>query len=342
MIKKKFIYLLLLFIPVSFINAQEKNHRADSLQKIADSLMKRVEALKKTADSLRMHPDSFRVWRKGGTFNIGGTQVSLSDWAAGGQNSIAIGSIFNGFINLKKEKANWDNNLIMQYGIIKQGGIKEWWKNDDQFQATSKLGFKASKHWYYSALLDFKSQFTPGFTYPNDSVRISAFLAPGYGILALGMDFKVEEYFAILFAPATGKFTIVKDQALANAGAFGVTAAETDTAGNVLKPGKKIRAEIGGYVKLKFKKDLFKNFSFETNLELFSNYQVKPENIDVMWTTITSLKINKFLTFSVNTHVIYDDDVKVPVDRDGDGIREGTGPRLQYKQVVALAFSVKL
>jgi hypothetical protein len=332
-VKKILISFFLVAIFVSGF-AQGNKQRADSLSKLAESLIK-------IADSLRKAPDIEKAWNTGGIFNIGGTQVSLSDWVAGGQNSISIGSIFNGYANYKKNKIVWDNSLVMQYGIIKQGGIKNWRKNDDQFQFTSKLNHEAFSLWSYSLLADFKSQFTPGYNYPNDTTIISNFLAPGYGILALGLDFKLKDYFAILFAPATGKFTIVNDAALANEGAFGVTPAVRDTAGNVITPGKKFRSEIGGYVKVKFKKEVLKNFTIESNLELFSNYLNNPGNIDVVANTLLSVKFNRFLTLTWGGYLIYDDDVKVPVDRDADGVSESTGPRPQFKNVTSLAFSLK-
>ncbi|MBC7865646.1 MAG: DUF3078 domain-containing protein [Bacteroidia bacterium] len=340
---RSYLFFVLVFIHTFFfLHAQVKDPVADSLKKIGDSLQKQADYFQNKADSIIKSKEALIHWKKGGVFNIGGTQVSLSNWAGGGQNSVAIGSIFNGFINYKKEKINWDNSLTMQYGLIKQGGNKTWWKNDDQFQFTSKYGHEASKYWFYSALLDFKSQFAPGYNFPNDSVRISNLLAPAYGILALGMDFKVKDYFAILIAPATGKFTVVNDTKLADAGAFGVTPAVLDTGGAVLTHGKKFRSEMGGYVKVKFKKEIIHNVTIETNVELFSNYVTKPENIDVMWNTLISFKINRLLTTTLSTYLIYDDDVKIPVDRNGDGASDGTGPRVQFKQVFSIAFALKL
>lgn len=309
---------------------------ADSLKIISDSLTKEITTLKSK------HPDSLRVWKKGAALNINAQQVSLTNWVGGGQNSISLGGNAVLTANYKKNKTTWDNSLILQYGIVKQGTNKKWWKNDDIHQFTSKFGQTAFKNWNYTTLLDFKTQFSPGFNYPNDSVMISDILAPGYGILALGLDWKPKPWVTLLIAPVTGKFTVVNNQMLADAGAFGVEKAELDSAGKVIRHGKKLRTELGGFLKLQLKKEIMKNVNFETNLELFSNYLQKPQNIDVMWTTITTFKINKLLTAVLNTHLIYDDDVDVPVDRNGDDVKEGAGPRVQFKQVFGLGFAYKI
>jgi len=51
------------------------------------------------------------------------------------------------------------------------------------------------------------------------------------------------------------------------------------------------------------------------------------------------MKINKFLTASLSTHLIYDDDINIAVDRNDDGINDGNGPRIQFKEVLSLGLS---
>ncbi len=43
----------------------------------------------------------------------------------------------------------------------------------------------------------------------------------------------------------------------------------------------------------------------------------------------------------ISTHIIYDDDVKVPLFNN-EGVKIGTGPRLQFKEVFSIGFSYKL
>lgn len=46
--------------------------------------------------------DTTQGWKKGGVFAVNLAQTSLTNWAAGGQNSVAINGIFSVFANLKK------------------------------------------------------------------------------------------------------------------------------------------------------------------------------------------------------------------------------------------------
>jgi hypothetical protein len=53
------------------------------------------------------------------------------------------------------------------------------------------------------------------------------------------------------------------------------------------------------------------------------------------------MKINKFLSANLITNMIYDDDIYVAVDRNDDGIFEGKGRRVQWKQLFGAGFSYK-
>jgi hypothetical protein len=53
------------------------------------------------------------------------------------------------------------------------------------------------------------------------------------------------------------------------------------------------------------------------------------------------MKVNKYLSANLLTNLIYDDDIKVPVDRNDDGIIDGTGRRIQLKQLFGAGLSVK-
>ena len=225
-----------------------------------------------------------------------------------------------------------------------QSGKAPLRKNEDKIDFSSKYGRYAFKdYWYYTALVNFKSQFANGYNYPNDSTVISHFLAPAYVLGAIGIDYKPNAYFSMFISPVTSKTTIVYSEMLADAGAYGVEPAEYDTAGVKIKDGQMVRSEFGGYFKLTYKKDIFKNVNFATKLELFSNYINEPQNIDVNWENIIGLKVNKYISASISTNLIYDHDIPVPVERtDANGATYmSTGPRLQFKQVLAVGFSYK-
>lgn len=294
-------------------------------------------------DLRKINTDTIISWKKGITTTINFSQASFTNWAAGGQNSIAVNGLLSAFANHKRPKSSWDNMLDIGYGVLKQSDKDKLIKTDDKIDFTSKYGKKASKEWSYATLINFKTQFANGYKYPNDSVIVSDFFAPAYILGAIGMDYKPNDKLTAFVAPITSKTTLVYNQDLANAGAFGVKAAERDTAGNILVAGKNRRSEIGGYVRIVYKTNIFKDNSVNllTKLDLFSNYIENPQNIDVSWETIITFKVNKFISASLTTHLIYDDDVKIGIDTTGDGKLDSKGPRTQFKEVIAIGFSYK-
>jgi hypothetical protein len=270
-----------------------------------------------------VNADTIMGWKKGGVFALNLAQNSLSNWAAGGQNSFAVNGIFSAFANYKQGISAWDNSLDLGYGLLKHGKDADYMKTDDKIDILSKYGREAFKNFYYSALMNFRTQMRPGYKYPDTNNKISDLFAPAYLLLAAGLDYKPNPYFSAFIAPLAAKFTFVTDEALSDAGAFGV------------KPGEKSRGEIGGYIRAiytrnDFKDEFLKNVSFTTKIDLFSNYGNNPQNIDVTWENLIALKVNKFISVNFNTVLIYDDDIKVPVDRNGNGLFESTeapGPR---------------
>lgn len=299
-----------------------------------------AQVTEKEGDLRKLNGDSTDGWKKGGLLTLTFSQVSLSNWAAGGENSFSGNSIVNAFANYKKEKISWDNTLDLGYGIMKQGE-QDIRKTDDKIDFSSKFGRKLSTTSFAAALLNFKSQFMPGYNYPDDSTVISNFLAPGYLLFAAGYDFKKGDWLSLFLAPVTGKMTFVMDQTLADAGAFGVEPAVLDaTDSTVITHGKKTRSEFGGYFKGAFSKDIMKNVKLSTKIELFTNYLHNPQNIDIYWENTIGMKVNKFITVTIGTTLIYDDDIMIEVKNDaGDVI--GKGPRTQFKEVFGLGFSYK-
>jgi len=294
-------------------------------QFLSAQVSEKEDALKK------VNTDTINGWKKGGMFALTFGQSSFTNWAAGGINNISVNGIANLFANYKKDNLTWDNNLDLGYGMQKLGkGVdKSTQKTDDKLDFSSKLGIKAAEKLYYAALMNFRTQFTNGYNYPDDSTVISGLMAPGYLLFAAGIDYKPNKNLSVFIAPLTSKTTFVSNQTLADAGAYGV------------EPGKNIRNEFGGYLKAVYTKDIMKNVNLNTKLGLFSNYLHNPQNIDVNWEVLLGMKINKYLTATLNTQLLYDDDILVPVDTNGDGINNGTGKRVQFKEILGIGFSVK-
>lgn len=293
--------------------------------------------------------DTLKGWKKGGSASLIGSQTNLINWVAGGQNSISFNAGLNLYANLRKGKATWENSLNFGYGLLRQNeqlfadNGEKWIKTDDRIDIFSKYGRKTSdtSAWYYSAIMNFRTQSTAGYAYPNDTIEISGFLAPAYLIGAVGMDYKPNANFSAFIAPLTTKNTFVNDQTLSDAGAFGVQGAEEDplTGELIVGTGLRYRGEFGGYLRTQYSTDFGpkneegkQHMSFTTRLDLFTNYVDNPGRIDVNWETLVKIQLWKVLSLTFSTHLIYDDDIDISITNSA-GEQIAFGPRVQYKQL---------
>ena len=278
-------------------------------------------------------------WISGGGTALTFSQVSLTNWAAGGQNSVAINFNFGVFADYNKDRIKWENSLDIAYGLIKQG-TGGFDKSDDKLNFVTKYGYQIntnSSKWYLSTLLDFKTQFDKGFDPEDDQTLISDFMAPGYLIVGTGVDYYPNEFLSFSYIPLAGKFTFVGDQGLADNGDYGVDPAIRDAIGNVVTPGESSRTEIGSFFRAKYLKG-----NFESRLELFTNYQEDFGNIDVNWQNALVVNISKVLSTNFFTQLIYDDDIKVGADDNSDGVIDEMTefkPRVQFKSVIGVGLS---
>lgn len=291
--------------------------------------------------------DTVKPWRYGGFGSLNFNQTSLSNWAGGGDNALSLTSLVSFYLRYRRANTAWDTNLDTGYGLLKQGDAVIR-KNEDKVELNSKYGRLAFGKFYYAGLLNFRTQFAPGYDFPNDSVVISRGLAPAYLTLALGLDFRPNDYFTAFLAPVTGKFTFVTDQKLADAGAFGVAKAEYATDGITrLKAGENMRSEFGALLQVRFQKDIIKNVNLLTRLTLFNNYtnpdKTERGNVDVNYDALLTMKVNKYLASTLFAALVYDDDIDIPLYEKQNGVKVpvGAGPRLQFKEVLGVGLSYK-
>jgi len=272
--------------------------------------------------------DADTLWKFNGTTSLNMSQLSLTNWAAGGDNSLSGNALLNLSANYATDKTSWENKLVLGFGLIKQGDDPTR-KSDDQIDFASKLGLKVTEKWFSTLLLGFNSQFAEGYDNPGeeDRQKISNFMAPGYLSLSLGMDYKPSDAFSLFLSPASGKFTFVLDDDLSAVGSFG------------LEPGNKARGEFGAYIKMTYKKEILKNVTLDTKINFFSNYLDKPQYVDVNWDLLLTFKINNYLSASLMTQLIYDYDIKFGEDTTGDGEFDTFTEKVQFKELFGLGLT---
>ena len=287
-------------------------------------------------------------WTHGGNVGFNMAQSHFDNWAPGGQDNLNFLGLFKYDMNYKNGNHKWDNNLDLQLGYSYYNFDKDPVKTDDRIFFGSLYGYNLKdEKWFATANLTFQSQFTNGYNYGVDSTnRISGFMNPGYITLGLGVQWVPNEHFKVNFAPLTAKMTIVNDQKLADAGAFGVKKAEYDTLGNLTKHGETIRWELGAMVTAEFNYQIVENVTFSSKLIAFYNYLIKSTDlnakgekygcpVDFDWDNALIMKVNDWLTCNITARLVYDEDI-LPLSP-----VEGTTFR-QFKEVMSIGISYKI
>jgi len=272
-------------------------------------------------------PDTTHVWTIHGQNTLLINQSSFSNWAAGGQNSLAANIVLDYDFNYKRDKWNWDNKVILGYGLSKQNGLG-WRKNDDRAILNSLLGYQAAKYWLYTFYANFQTQFSNGYTYDDANHRtlISAPFAPAYLTFGPGFAYKRSDNFRINFSPAAIRLTFVSNDSLSNIGSYGVT------------PGSKSLFEFGASVDAYYKFNLAQNITFENILKLYSNYLDKPQNVYMDYAGNIFMKVNKLVTVNVGVELISDPEAKIPVL--SNGVTEYYS-LLQVKEIFGVGLTYK-
>ena len=286
------------------------------------------------------------IWTQSNKAGVDINEVAFVNWNSGGTNSISALFALTSILKYEFRHFIWDNGFTARYGINGQQD-QELRKTDDVFEMRSNLGYRKNKltNWYYSARFSFKSQFSNGYNYPNTTNPISRFMAPGYLFLGGGVEYgKNIEKLSTYFSPLTLKSTFVLDENLSNAGSFGVTPAEYDNEGNIIKEGERVRKELGMLLTSAYETTLFENISIKNFVSLYTDYINDFGNVDVDWEVIFDFKVNSYVKATLGSHLKYDNDVKMLVEVENSETNEieyvEEGASIQWKQMLGVGVVV--
>lgn len=232
-------------------------------------------------------------WVKKGVVTFLVNQSSFDNWIAGGVSNFSGTIGINYDFNYKKNDWTWENKLLANFGLTKIKN-QNTQKSSDLLEWNSVVGKKATEFWYYSAFLNFKTQFADDLN--SDTKGPTKFLSPAYIQFGPGMLWKKSENLKINISPITSRFILVdKNLTKPNKAYFGV------------EEGKSSRYEIGGSIGANYKFNLMKNISMENILNLYSNYLEDAQNMDLDYTMNMVMTINKFISANLTYQAIYDD-----------------------------------
>lgn len=288
--------------------------------------------------------DTVRYWKFSGKSDLTFNQLSLTNWASGGESSASGKVNTTTKLRYKKNRFLFEKITKLAFGIVGYGNNRLE-KTEDRIDISMTATNETEKNWTYSSVVTLKTQFANGYKYPNDSTLISTFFAPGVINASIGYRYKESDVFELFLSPASGKFTFVLNQELANKGAFGVKPAVYDTNGLLLVPGQKLYSEFGFNVLANFAKEISKNIELSSTLNLYNNYldyNAKNRwNIDVDWETAINFTINKRFQTVLFMQMKYDHNVDLPKYEmvDGEKVKIGEGPGLQFKESLGIGIT---
>ena len=227
------------------------------------------------------------------------TQAYISrHWYQGGENNLALLGSINWNCNLNQDvHPNWlfNNALSYKLGIATTHGdsIRNYLINEDHFLFSSQLGYKAVKNWYYSAMLQFTTQFLNNYK-TNTRTMTAAFLSPAELNIGLGMTYNYKKaddrMFTLAIAPLSYNLKYCRNITDIDPTRFGIDA------------GHHSKSTFGSNFEAKLLWRFTPNVMLTSRLYMFTNY----EYVQGDWENTLDLSISKYLTTQFYTHLRFD------------------------------------
>lgn len=310
---KKFLFFFVLTTVCFNVFAQKQKHQKHPRK----MHQKHVKMAKEAA-----------TWKKGATFSLFAGQTGSKNWAAGNDLfSLSANAFGNAYANRSRGMWFWNNQLALSYGLINTDEYKTI-KNDDKIDYFTTLGFHTRhlKHIGFGAAYGFRSQFANGYdrNYLNQGLkrRTSGLFAPAYLTLApIGVEWETKHInfyagpgfravivsnspYSYLYQGGDIPGSLVNDK---NTNTKEVSVAQMYG----VDPAKQVRWEYGFYASLGTNLELCRNVNFSARIDAFSDvHHSTPQNVEVFWTNMLTLKVNNWLRAIYSVDIAYDDNIK--------------------------------
>jgi len=254
-------------------------------------------------------------WTHGLISTLNLSQVSYTDWAAGGSNALAYNLLIDGRSFDEEVHTNWTTNYKFSYGEARLGslGLR---KTDDKIDIESILAYNMSEHFDPYASVTFKSQFTTSFKYDDAAgtkTAVSGFLDPAIATQAVGMSY----HHAASFKTRLG--LAVRETFTNHYNAY-----TDDPATTTVIEKSKIEGGFESVTELVLELD--SNILLKSKLELFAPFKTL-DVITVRSDNMLAMKVNKYIVASLGVQLINDRIVT---------------PRTQIKEGLALGLTYTL
>lgn len=267
-----------------------------------------------------------RHWLKKFNGDIQFSQAFVSpNWYQGGNNNLNM--IINAYYNVKlnpKFHPRWLFETTVQYKLglnsAPDDSLRNYSISEDLFQANLVAGFRATKGWYYSANVSFKTQFLNNYQTNSRDLKAS-FLSPGELNVGLGMTYnyanpKKTFTFDASISPLSWNMKTCINRRM-NETAFGI------------KEGRKTVMEYGSSSECKLFWQISHNISYRSRLSVFTDY----DYLQGDWENTLSFNINRLLSTQIYAHLRYD---STSPYRDGSSWH-----KWQLKEILSFGFSYR-
>lgn len=301
--------------PKQYVIKSEPNHLTLSLEEI-----------KVTEPLPEKEKVEVKSWIGNFVADVQFSQAYVSaNWYQGGNSNLNLLGNFLYTISLnpnKYPKLLFDNCFQYKIGIYStpQDSIHSYNFSEDLLQINSKFGVKAVKHWYYTATLQFKTQFFNNYQ-QNSRTMKAAFLSPGELNIGLGMTYnskanKDKVNLSLTLDPISYNLKICRNITDLNPENFGIDA------------GKHTANEIGSKLQFNVSWVFTPNISWASTLYGFSDYSY----VQLDWQNTISFDINKYLSTKIFLNLRYDT----------SAVPDPEWKRLQFKEILSFGFTYKI
>lgn len=258
-------------------------------------------------------------WNYSGDYYLQFLQNYVSNnWYKGGESNYSmVGSVTLQANYNNKQKVKWDNKLEMKLGFqtSQSDQIHKLKTSEDMLRYTGKIGFQATKKWYYTAQLIAYTQFMKGYK-NNDPFVYSDFINPLNVNLSVGMDYEVSWFNKRLtgnihLAPAAYNFKYVSRLDLSKR--YG------------LKEGNHTLHDIGSECTIDLLWKMSDMIKWRTRLYGYTTYR----RGEIDWENTFTFQFNRYISSNLFIFPRFDDGAE----------RDGKYGYWQLKEYASLGFS---
>ena len=232
-------------------------------------------------------------WKTFGNFQGKYTQSYYSEnWYKGGESNHSILGQINLEADYAKKQTTWDNKLELKLGYYNTSqinGRNSFRTNEDLIRFTSKYGLRAFENWYYSAQFQGYTQFAPVWDTKVPDKLKSRFMAPAYGNLSIGLDYKPKFKkkgitLSVLLSPLSYNLKYSAVDSIATT--FGIDA------------GKQVKHSFGSRFDGNLKWTFLEDFTWTNKTQFYTTY----ESTEINFENTIDYRLSKYLSLQFFCH----------------------------------------